>query len=168
MIFIADKVYGAKKTNLVGMDLEFEKDNVLYIVEIKAGWNWGNDSQIKQLKINAKNAKAKREAETGKIVKVLNGCCFGKKKNRNPEKDGYQKICGQEFWHLISNDEDFYIKIVEPIGFKAKERNELFQEAYAVLINKFTLEFANEFCDDGKINWEKLLRFNSGKKLKKL
>jgi len=166
-IFVADKVYGAKKTDLVGMDLEFIKDDIIHIVEIKAGWNWGNDSQIKQLKINSKNAKEKRERETGKSVKVLNGCCFGKKKNRNPEKDGYQKICGQEFWHLISNEEDFYIKIVEPIGFRAKERNEEFQEAYAIVVNKFTLEFALKFCNDGRIDWEKLLQFNSGKKNKK-
>lgn len=165
-IFVADKVYGAKKTDLVGMDLEFIKDDVIYVVEIKAGWNWGNASQIKQLKINAKNAKEKREKETGKVVKVLNGCCFGKKKNKYPEIDGYQKICGQEFWHLISNDEQFYIKIVEPIGFRAKDKNEEFQEAYAILINKFTLEFAVKFCDEGKINWEKLLQFNSGKKKK--
>ncbi|MGI8787956.1 MAG: PmeII family type II restriction endonuclease [Pyrinomonadaceae bacterium] len=165
-IFVADKVYGAKKTDLVGMDLEFIKDDVIYVIEIKAGWNWGNASQIKQLKINAKNAKEKRERETGKSVKVLNGCCFGKKRNKNPEVDGYQKICGQEFWHLISNEEDFYIKIVEPIGFRAKERNEEFQEVYAILVNKFTLEFAVKFCDVGKINWEKLLEFNSGKKNK--
>lgn len=166
-IFVTDKVYSAKKTDLVGMDLEFIKDDVIHIVEIKAGWNWGNDSQIKQLKINSKIAKEKREKETGKSVKILNGCCFGNKKNRNPEKDGYQKICGQEFWHLISNEENFYIKIVEPIGFRAKERNEEFREAYAILVNKFTLEFAIKFCDDGKINWEKLLQFNSGKKNKK-
>lgn len=166
-IFVTDKVYGAKKTDLVGMDLEFIKDDVIYVIEIKAGWNWGNASQIKQLKINAKNAKEKREKETGKTVKVLNGCCFGKKRNKHPEIDGYQKICGQEFWHLISKDEDFYIKIVEPIGYKAKEKNEEFIEAYAILINKFTLEFATEFCDDGRINWEKLLKFNSGKKIKR-
>ncbi|MGI8467241.1 MAG: hypothetical protein ACR2N3_02205 [Pyrinomonadaceae bacterium] len=67
---------------------------------------------------------------------------------------------------MISNDEEFYIKIVEPIGYKAKEKNAEFQEAYAILINKFTLEFATEFCDEGRINWEKPLRFNSGKKMK--
>ena len=45
-IFVCDKVYGAKKSELTGIDLEFEKDGVMYIVEIKAGWNWGNSSQI--------------------------------------------------------------------------------------------------------------------------
>jgi len=56
-IFVCNKVFGAIKSQLTGIDLEFEKDNFIYIVEIKAGWNWGNASQIKQLKINFENAK---------------------------------------------------------------------------------------------------------------
>lgn len=168
-IFVCDKVYGAKKIDkreLTGMDLKFEKDNILYVVEIKAGWNWGNASQIKQLKINAKNAKKKLEKETNKKVVIVNGCCFGKKKNSKPERDGYYKICGQDFWYLISNDEKLYTKIIEPIGYKAKQKNEEFENAYAVLINKFTVEFANRFCDEGKINWKKLVAFNSARKEK--
>ncbi len=163
-IFICDKVYGAKKSRLTGMDLEFEKDGVIYVIEIKAGWNWGNASQIKQLKINAKNAKEKLEKETKKKVVVVNGCCFGKKKNSKPDIDGYFKICGQDFWFLISNDEELYVKIIEPIGHKAKQKNEEFEGAYSILINKFTVEFANRFCDGGKINWQKLVEFNSGRK----
>ncbi|HUS49629.1 MAG TPA: PmeII family type II restriction endonuclease [Candidatus Paceibacterota bacterium] len=162
-IFICNKAFIAKKSQLPGIDLEFEKENCIYIVEIKAGWNWGNASQIKQLKINFENAKNFLEKQTGKKVIAVNGCCFGKKKNRNPEKDGYYKICGQEFWQLISGSESLYIDIIEPVGHKAKEKNEEFLEAYAVVVNKFTLEFAQRFCVDGKIDWGKLLKFNSGK-----
>ena len=56
-IFICNKVFGAKKSQLTGIDLEFEKGDCIYVVEIKAGWNWGNGSQIKQLKMNFRNAK---------------------------------------------------------------------------------------------------------------
>jgi len=45
----------------------------------------------------------------------------------------------------------------------AKERNEEFMVAYAQIINKFTLDFMNKFCIDGKVDWEKLVKFNSGK-----
>jgi len=162
-IFVCNKVFGAKKSQLVGIDLEFEKENCIYVIEIKAGWNWGNSSQIKQLKVNFKNAKKFLEKQADKKVIAVNGCCFGKKKNRNPEKDGYYKICGQEFWHLISESENLYIDIIEPIGYKAKQKNEEFLEAYAAVVNKFTLEFAQRFCVDGKIDWKKLLEFNSGK-----
>lgn len=163
-IFICDRVFGAKKSELTGIDLEFEKDDCIYIVEIKAGWNWGNASQIKQLKINFESAKKFLESQTGKKVIAVNGCCFGNKRNRNPEKDGYHKICGQEFWQLVSGSENFYIDIIEPIGHNAKQKNEEFIEAYSVLINKFTFDFAQRFCINGKIDWKKLLEFNSGKK----
>lgn len=156
-------VHGGKKSELTGIDLEFIKDDVIYIVEVKAGWNWGNSSQIKQLKINFKNAKKILEEQTGKKVIAVNGCCFGKKKNKNPEKDGYYKICGQDFWELISGNENFYIDVIQPIGHKAKQKNEEFLEAYSTVLNKFTLEFAQRFCIDGKIDWKKLLEFNSGK-----
>ena len=37
---------------------------------------------------------------------------------------------------------------------------------YARIINLFTAEFAEEYCDDGLINWEKLVEFNSKKYLR--
>lgn len=164
-IFVCNEVYGAEKLEKgTGMDFMFEKDNVIYVVECKAGWNWGNASQIKQLKLNAKNITNKLKKTTKKKIVVVNGCCFGKKKNTHPEKDGYFKICGQDFWCLISNDNELYIKIIEPIGFKAKQKNEDFEIAYAALINIFTLEFTKKFCNKGLIDWKKLLEFNSGRK----
>lgn len=56
---------------------------------------------------------------------------------------------------------DLYIEIIEPLGHKAKEKNDDFVQSYAQMLNKFTLQFATEFCDDGKINWEKIVKFNS-------
>ncbi|KKR61855.1 cytosolic protein [Candidatus Nomurabacteria bacterium RIFCSPHIGHO2_01_FULL_39_220] len=159
-IFVCDKVYGAKKSELTGIDLEFEKDEVIHVVEIKAGWNWGNSSQIRQLKINFKSAKKLLHAKTGKKVVAVNGCCFGR--DNKPNKGDYLKLCGQRFWELISGNEKLYIDIVEPIGYKAREKNEEFAENYAQIINKLTLEFSKKFCDDGKINWKKLVEYNSG------
>lgn len=167
-IFVCSKVYEGKKSELTGIDLEFEKDGAIYIVEIKAGWNWGNASQIKQLKINLADDKRILEKNTSKKIIAVNGCCFGNKRNRNPEKVGYYKICGQEFWQLISGSETFYIDIIEPIGHKARERNEEFLKNYSQVINKLTLEFSQNFCDDGIINWGKLVQYNSGfKKISK-
>jgi hypothetical protein len=166
-VFVCNKVYGAKKSELTGIDLEFEKNNILYLVEIKAGWNWGNSSQIKQLKSNFNNAITCLKSLTDKEIIAVNGCCFGKKKNTKPYKDGYFKICGQEFWELITGEEDFYIRIIEPVGHKAKQKNEEFAEAYSILLNNFTLEFSKQFCMGGKIDWNRLLEFNSGKKKQK-
>lgn len=159
-IFVCDRVYGAKKSQLTGIDLEFEKEGTIYAVEIKAGWNWGNSSQIRQLRVNFENAKKILQVKTGKKVVAVNGCCFGK--DNKPDKNGYLKLCGQRFWEFISGNEKLYIDIIEPIGCKAKQRNEEFLESYAQIINKLTVEFSQKFCDDGKINWAKLVEYNSG------
>jgi len=116
---------------------------------------------LKQLKINFDNAKKLLEKQTGKKVVAINGCCFGK--DNKPEKEGYLKLCGQRFWELISGNERLYIDIIEPIGHKAKQKNEDFHNAYIQVVNNLTLEFSKDFCDNGIINWEKLVKFNSGK-----
>ena len=41
-IFICRKVYGGKKSAAEGIDLEFQKNNIKYIVTIKSGPNWAN------------------------------------------------------------------------------------------------------------------------------
>ena len=60
---------------------------------------------------------------------------------------------------------ELYTEIVEPLGHKAKEKNDQFLEEYAKVVNKFSLEFMEMFCDStGAIHWEKVIQFNSGKK----
>ena len=78
------------------------------------------------------------------------------------EKGDYLKKCGQSFWSFVSGDNEFYTTIIEPLGHKAKERNEAFQIEYGKVINRFTAEFIKEFCEpDGTILWNKLVQFNS-------
>jgi hypothetical protein len=57
---------------------------------------------------------------------------------------------------------NLYTEIIEPLGHRAKEENEKFSKLYPKVINKFTLEFMNEFCSEGEIQWSKLVQFNSG------
>lgn len=55
---------------------------------------------------------------------------------------------------------DRYVKWFLPI---TKERNEEFQKLYLKILNKLTKEFIDGFCfKDDLINWEKLVKFNSG------
>ena len=98
-------------------------------------------------------------------ITAVNGCCYGI--DNNHDKGDYFKICGQEFWTFISDNENLYLDIIEPLGNKAKERNEEFQKCYVQTINKLTAQFIKDFCDEsGDVDWEKLVEFNSGKKYK--
>ena len=165
-VFICGKVYGGKKSSSEGIDLEFYKDNITFIVSIKSGPNWGNSRQIARMKDDFKRAKRILGTNTSALkVIAVNGCCYGK--DNKPDKGDYLKLCGQRFWEFISGDENLYTEIIEPLGYKAKEKNEEFAEEYSKVINKFTLEFAIEYCDkSGSILWKKLVKFNSGKESK--
>jgi hypothetical protein len=160
-IFINSKVYEGRKSGIPGIDLEFDKDNVRYILTIKSGPNWGNSSQIGKLLADFKTAKKTLRTSNSQLnVVAVNGCCYGRENKF--DKGEYFKYCGQKFWEFISGDPELYTKIIEPLGHKAKERNDDFIKSYSQMINKFTKEFANEFCkDNGDIDWDKLVRFNS-------
>lgn len=160
-IYINGKVYNGRKSGIPGIDLEFDKDGVRYIVTIKSGPNWGNSSQIDKMRADFKTAqKTLRTSNSQLYIKAVNGCCYGR--DNNSDKGDYFKYCGQKFWEFVSGDTDLYTKIIEPLGHHAKERNDDFIQSYSQMINKFTKEFADTFCMvDGSIDWDKLVRFNS-------
>ena len=159
-IFICGKVYGGTKSAAEGVDLEFTKDKLKYIVAIKSGPNWGNSSQISRMVDNFKKAKKILNTNASKVnIVAVNGCCYGRE--NTPDKGDYLIYCGQVFWEFVSGNPDLYTDIIEPLGYKAKEKNQEFQEQYATLINQFTAEFSKEFCPKGKIDWKKLVEFNS-------
>lgn len=159
-IFICEKVYGGRKSVAEGIDLEFEKSNTKYIVAIKSGPNWGNSSQVAKMKDNFRKAKKVfNTSRRSQNVVAVNGCCYGK--DNQPNKEEYTKLCGQSFWKFVSGDEELYVNIIEPLGHQAKEKNIEFSKAYAQIVNKFTFEFAREYCKNGIIDWGKLVKLNS-------
>lgn len=168
-IFVNSKVYNGRKSGIPGIDLEFDHGGIRYIITIKSGPNWGNASQVKKMIADFNTARKTLRTSNSKLnIIAVNGCCYGK--DNNPiKKDNYYKYCGQKFWQFISGDNDLYIKIIEPIGYKAKEKNEEYLKSYARIINKFTMEFSAQFCtQEGDIDWEKLVKYNSGGKIQKI
>lgn len=160
-IFINENVYAGRKSGIPGIDLEFDKHSVRYIITIKSGPNWGNSSQIGKMVADFKTAKKTLRTSNSQLnITAINGCCYGR--DNRPDKGDYFKYCGQRFWEFVSGDRDLYTKIIEPLGHQAKERNDDFIISYSRMINKFTKEFADTFCTrNGSIDWEKLVRFNS-------
>ncbi|OQY55698.1 MAG: cytosolic protein [Candidatus Parabeggiatoa sp. nov. 2] len=160
-IFICSKVYKGVRSSYEGMDLEFDKDKVKYIVSIKSGPNWGNSDQIKRMRHNFKKITETFAIHNPSLTVVaVNGCCYGQ--DNVPDKGDYLKLCGQRFWSFISGNEQLYTEIIEPLGHQAKQRNQEFMDEYANVINRFTFEFLKKFChSDGQILWEEIVKFNS-------
>jgi len=146
------------KSAAEGIDLEFDRDGIRHIVSIKSGPNWGNSSQIKKMRDYFRQAR-KIYGQKRSLV-AINGCCYGR--DSKPDKGDYLKLCGQSFWELISGNPLMYQEIIEPLGHKAKQRNDEFEAEYAKVINRFTKDFLKKFShDDGTIDWPRIVAFNS-------
>jgi hypothetical protein len=123
-LYISKETTGGRKSSTQGLDLEFERDNIRYVVAIKSGPNWGNSDQYAALKENFRKAvKVLRQSGHVKTIHPVLGICYGKTK---PSDNGlYHKLTGQCFWNFLSGDPKLYTDIIEPIGYEAKRHNEL-------------------------------------------
>jgi len=171
-VFICGKTFDGRKAEqgvLKSVDLEFERNGKYYIVGIKSGIYWGNKDQIDRMKSNFKMAKRilKKNGVIKEIVAV-NGCIYGTDKKPFKEdsdsEQNYYKMCGQEFWELISGDNDLYKNIILPLDKEAKKRSEHFKEVYSEKSNEMTKEFSDTFLTKKSvIDWEKMIDFVSKK-----
>ncbi len=160
-IYIAGLVYNGTKSTSEGIDLELDKDGIHYVVSIKSGPRWSNSSSLAKLKDNfIKAQRIYRTSGNKRPCEAIEGCCYGLEKN--PNKTTHLKLCGKSFWEFISGSPDLYIDLIKPLGTKAHEKNAEYMMEYHRMITRFTLEFANSYCDyDGSINWTKIVKLNS-------
>lgn len=161
-IFVAEKTCDGHKSTAPGVDLEFSRDNIYYVVSIKSSSNWGNSSQQRKLEEDLRDAVTRlKQSRRGLNVQPVLGICYGRAKTGYVR--GYLKIAGQNFWHLISENKNLYTDIIEPIGHRADEFNRAFAEEQDRITKRFVDQFIERFCDDsGAIDWVKLVEFNSG------
>jgi len=161
-LFISAQTCDGRKSSASGIDLEFERDNTIYLVSIKSGPNWGNSSQKKALREDFRKARTiQRQSIKDKVIQPVLGICYGK--TQTTDNGIYMQITGQRFWHFVSGDPDLYIKLIEPISHRAEYHNEDFDSKKSAVENRLVEEFIEDFCDEsGVIQWDKLVQFNSG------
>ena len=162
---IAIAASGGNKALAEGIDLMIQdnENNVIYAVAVKSGPSVFNADSKKRQEQNfmaasklAQQAKARYEAYIG--------YCYGKKKESGRGKPKmYQELAGKRFWAELTGDEDFYIKIIGYMGTMPEKYVADYKESYNRAANRLVREFSNSFCrEDGSIDWEKLVEFNSG------
>lgn len=135
-IYVSSELYGGFKSKLKSVDLEFVRDEIYHIVSIKSGIYWGNSDQITKMRDNFKAAKnILREQGIVNEIRAVNECMYGKEKSSlktSPDSDkNYYKYAGQDFWFFISGDHNLYCEMIKPIDQEARQKDEVFQNAYA-------------------------------------
>lgn len=93
------------------------------------------------------------------------GYSYGKKTSAPNENRIFAEMSGQTFWAELTGDKDCYLKIIGAMQDLPTRHKDRFNEEWAKAKNRFAKEFLAGFCDDdGSINWNRLLEFNSGSK----
>lgn len=162
---IAIAASGGNKALAEGIDIMIQNSetNTIAAIAVKSGTSVFNADSKKRQEQNfmaasklAQQAKARFEAYIG--------YCYGKKKDSGRGKPKmYQELAGQKFWTELTGDNEFYKRIIRFMGSMPEKYVNDYKESYNKAANRLIREFSNLFCnEDGSINWEDLVEFNSG------
>lgn len=164
---IAKAVSGGNKALAEGIDIMIEDDvnHVMHAIAVKSGPSVFNADSKKRQEQNF-NAGAKLASQAHLAYDPIIGYSYGKKKTSSNSKATpkiYRELAGQDFWYELTGDHDFYKKIITYMGTLPERYLESYQTSYAKAKNRLLKSFMRDFClDDGSIDWDKLITFNSG------
>ena len=145
-----------------GVDVAVETDKVYKAIAVKSGPNIFNASQSKRMNDEFASLRS-RLLKLHKQFDALLGHGYGRKNVEPTAKRVYRIRSGEAFWTELTGDPDFYLKLVRLMGDYPMKHRAAFEEEWGKAVNRFERDFLNEFAtSDGGIDWEKLVRFNSG------
>lgn len=162
---IAIAASGGNKALAEGVDvmIHVKETNTITAYAVKSGTAVFNADSKKRQEQNF--AAANKLAQQAKArFEAIIGYGYGKKKEsgRGVPKI-YQEVAGKAFWARLTGDDDFYLKLIYFMGDLPEKYVAQFKESYTKASNRLLKEFTTQFChDDGAINWDILVEFNSG------
>jgi hypothetical protein len=152
----------AQSSDGEGVDISIEYDHYIEAIAVKSGVNVFNASSKKKQGENFDSLR-KRMNKLQKRFDPVVGYCYGKKAQTSKSNINFAEYAGRKFWHHISGDEEFYLKIISLMQTKPEVHAPLFMQAFERSKNRLAMEFSKDFCkEDGSIDWNKFVEFNSG------
>lgn len=164
---IAIAACGGTKSATKGVDIElYDKSiNTKYFLAIKSGTSIFNSDSGKKQRENFEEAQRTLRTSGGRIgFSAIIGYAYGTKNVTNRGKAKiYEEVAGEEFWEVLTGDKDFYKKIIVYMDKLPEQYIDTYNDSYNRASNRLIRDFSIEFCnEDGTINWEKLVDYNSG------
>lgn len=156
---------GGNKALAEGVDImvEDKDENIIYAIAVKSGPSVFNADSKKRQEQNF-NAARKLAQQAKSRYEPIIGYSYGKKRSTGRGRPTiYKELAGQDFWAELTGDTNFYLKIIKLMGTHPEKYLEQYRESYNRASNRLIKQFTADFCDDdGNINWNKLVKFNSG------
>jgi len=147
-----------------GVDVVIESATSYKAIAVKSGPSVFN-AQSRRRQNQEFQALRSRMMKLQKHFEAVVGYSYGKKTSAPNENRIFAEMAGQTFWAELTGDNDCYLKIIGAMQDLPARHKDRFNEEWAKAKNRFAKEFIAGFCDeDGAINWNRLLEFNSGSK----
>jgi hypothetical protein len=165
---IAKAVSGGQTGGGEGIDMIKETDVTVTAYAVKSGPHWGNADQWNRQRQNFQSLQ-NRLRKLHKAFDPVLGYGYGRRNTDPKGSKNYRQRSGQAFWEELTDDSDFYLKLIRLMKHYPQEHRVRYQVEWKRAVNRFEREFLNNFSTpDGDIDWEKLVEFNSGKQKRKL
>lgn len=147
----------ARSSTAEGADVDVEFADEFRMYAVKSGTAVFNAASWKKQLDNFSAARL-RMAKTKKRFDGVVAYGYG----RNPAHSGAREVAGQALWEELSGDPTFYLRIMRAMRSGSQERQTRFQVEYEKAVSRFLRELlANFASEDGALDWEKLLAYNS-------
>lgn len=146
-------------SDAAGADITMMNDNFYYAIAVKSGTNIFNSQSSLGQSAEFKATQG-RMRKLGKSFIALIGHGYGRKKS-NPES-AIDKKAGQDFWQLLTDEPDFYLRISDAIAQCASNNKLAYDKAYDARRATLVKEFFRDYTDiAGQVDWHKLVAMNS-------
>ncbi len=143
-----------------GFDIAIENSTSYLAIAVKSGKNIFNSQSAKGQNTEFDQLQA-RIAKMKKQFRKIIGYGYGRKSSRKISVT--ESVAGQEFWTLLTGESDYYLRIAAVIGDVVHGHAQEYKDAYDKKTNILVKQFAVNFVDDdGDIEWDRVVEFNSG------
>ena len=164
---IAIAASNGTKSATTGVDIELHDNsiNTKYFIAVKSGTSIFNADSMKKQGENFESAQRTLRTSGGRIgFSAIVGYAYGTKNETGRGKAKiFEEVAGEEFWEVLTGDKNFYTKIITYMDTLPEQYIDEYNNSYNKAYNRLVRDFSNEFCNqDGTINWEKLVEYNSG------
>lgn len=142
-----------------GQDIAIETATSYLAISVKSSKNIfnsqsakGQDSEFTALKARLK--------KLNKAFRPIIGYGYGRKSTR--KASNVEKLAGQVFWHLLTGESDFYLRISAAMESFSGEHGQaykiVFEKKHQQLLREFMINYVD---NEGAIHWENVVAFNS-------
>jgi Type II restriction endonuclease EcoO109I len=142
-----------------GQDIAIETATAYLAISVKSGTNIFN-SQSQKGQTSEFNQLQARMKKLGKMFRPIIGYGYGRKAIRASTNE--ERLAGQAFWHLLSGEENFYLRISRAMESHAQQHAALYGAALERKHHLLLKDFMDKYLlANGDIDWDAWVAANS-------